>query len=237
MNRPMHLWRYGQFGLPVIVFPSAAGMAHEWEAHGMLDVLADWVNAGKIKLYCTESNVAEAWTRREQPAEWRIQRHAAYERYIVDELVPYVREDCRSESIPIASTGTSLGAYYAANFRLKYPEAFRWALCMSGRYDTSWLNDGAQSEAIYLNNPMAYVRHLQGDALERVRKQTHLVLVCGQGKYEEGNIEDTQMLGRLLSSKGISNECDLWGHDVSHEWNWWKRQARHHLGRLIDANG
>ena len=232
----MHLWRYGHFGIPVLVFPSAAGMAHEWEAHGMLDVLGDWVDAGKIKLYCTESNVAEAWTRRENPASWRIQRHEQYERYVVEELVPFIRQDCQSDSIPIAVTGTSLGAYYSANFTLKYPEIFRWALCMSGRYNTEWLNDGESNESIYLNNPMAYVPNLSGAALDRVKDRAHLVLVCGQGKWEDGNIEDTKMLAQLLEAKGISHECDLWGPDVSHEWGWWKRQARHHLARLIDAS-
>jgi esterase/lipase superfamily enzyme len=237
MDRPMHLWRYGTFGLPVLVFPSAAGMAHEWDSHGMLEALGDLIDAGKIKLYCTESNVAEAWTRRENPPAWRIQRHQAYERYVVNELAPYIRTDCRSETIPIAVTGTSLGAFYSANFCLKNPSIFRWALCMSGRYDISWLTDGFESSDIYFNNPMAFVPNLEGQALEQLRKLAHLVLVCGQGKWEDGNIEDTTALARLLDVKGISHECDLWGHDVSHEWTWWQRQARHHLLRLIADQG
>ena len=49
MDRPMHLWRYGTYGLPLLVFPSAAGMAHEWDAHGMLEALGDLVEAGKLK--------------------------------------------------------------------------------------------------------------------------------------------------------------------------------------------
>ncbi len=233
MGRPMHLWRYGTYGLPLLVFPSAAGMAHEWAAHGMLEALGDLVEAGKLKIYCTESNVAEAWTRRENPAPWRIKRHQAYERYVMTELVPFIRADCRAETIPIAVAGTSLGAYYSANFSLKYPTIFRWALCMSGRYDTVWLNDGFDNSDIYFNNPMAFVPNLDGQPLELVRKHLHLVLVCGQGKWETGNIEDTRALAKLLAAKGISHECDLWGHDVSHEWTWWKRQARHHLLRLI----
>jgi len=133
MGRHVHLWRYGHFGLPVLVFPSAAGMAHEWEAHGMIDTLADLIEGGKLKLYCTESNVAEAWTRKDNPIEWRLKRHHAYEHYVTSELVSFIRADCRSPDIPIAVTGTSLGALYSANFALKYPQTFRYALCMSGR--------------------------------------------------------------------------------------------------------
>ena len=233
MGRRMHLWRYGSFGWPVLVFPSAAGMAHEWEAHGMIEVLGDLLERGQLKLYCTESNVAEAWTRKENPPAWRIKRHQAYERYIVDELAAFIRSDCRSAQIPIAITGTSLGAYYAANFALKYPKVFQYALCLSGRYDVTWMTEGYSDQDIYFNNPLAFVPNLEGDALEEVRGNTHLTLVCGQGKWEDGNIEDTLGLAELLQAKGISHERDLWGRDVSHEWIWWRRQARHHLERYL----
>ena len=234
MGRRMHLWRFGHFGAPVLVFPSASGMAHEWEAHGMVGGLGDLIGGGRIKLYCSESNVAEAWTRRDSDPAWRLGRHQAFERYVVDELVPFIRRDCRSEEIKIAVTGTSLGAYYAANFALKFPQIFHYALCLSGRYDTDWLTDGYDSPEVYFNNPMAFVPNLDGEALERVRANTHLTLVCGQGKWEDGNIEDTRNFAGVLAGKGISHELDLWGHDVSHEWEWWLRQARLHLDKTLD---
>jgi esterase/lipase superfamily enzyme len=233
MGRRVHLWRYGHYGSPLLVFPSASGMAHEWDAHGMVAALGDFIEQGRLKLYCTESNVAEAWTRRETDPAWRIQRHRAFEAYVAGELVTFIREDCRSPDIPIAVSGTSLGAFYSANFALKFPETFRYALCLSGRYDISWLTNGFHSEEIYLNNPMAYVPHLDGAQLERVRHNTHLVLVCGQGKWEDGNIEDTEAFASILAAKGISHRHDLWGHDVSHEWVWWKRQVRHHLSSFL----
>jgi esterase/lipase superfamily enzyme len=229
LGRRVHLWRYGHFGAPLLVFPSASGMAHEWDAHGMVEALADFLEQGRLKLYCTESNVAEAWTRRESAPAWRMERHLAFEAYVIRELVPFIRDDCRTPDIPIGVTGTSLGALYSANFALKHPEIFRYALCMSGRYDISWLTDGYQSEAVYLNNPLAYLPNLEGEPLERVRRHAHLVLVCGQGKWEDGNIEETQALARVLAAKGISHRQDLWGHDVSHEWPWWRRQALYHL--------
>lgn len=231
MGRRMHMWRFGHYGAPLLAFPSASGMAHEWQAHGMVDALSDLINGGKIKLYCTESNVAEAWTGRDSDPAWRIQRHMAFERYIVDELVPLIRGDCNEADLPISVTGTSLGAYYSANFSLKHPEIFRYALCLSGRYDVSWLTDGFVNQDIYFNNPISYLPGLDGDELERVREHAHLVLVCGQGNWEDGNIEDTNRLADALDAKGISHQRDLWGHDVSHGWEWWKRQAAFHLGR------
>jgi esterase/lipase superfamily enzyme len=231
MGRRVHMWRYGQFGMPVLVFPSASGMAHEWDSHGMVEVLADLVNGGKIKLYTVESNVAEAWTRKENDPAWRIGRHLAYEKFVAHELVPWIRNDCRSANIPIATTGTSLGGFYACNFGLKFPQFFNYALCLSSRYEMRDFAGGNDSLDFYYNNPMAYVPNLNGSNLEAVREAVHFVLVCGQGKWEDGNIEEAQQFAGILSAKEISHQLDLWGHDVAHEWPWWRRQVRLHLAQ------
>ena len=62
---------------------------------------------------------------------------------------------------------------------------------------------------------MAYVPNLEGEHLTRVRDNTHLTLVCGQGQWEEGCIEETQAFANVLEAKGISHYRDIWGHDVS----------------------
>jgi esterase/lipase superfamily enzyme len=231
MGRSCHLWRYGHWGQPLLVFPSAAGFAHEWDAQGMIEALSPLIQGGRLKLYCTESNVAEAFTRRERDPSWRIARHQAFERYVTHELAAFIRADCRAEAIPIAVAGCSLGAYYAVNLALKHPETFRWALGMSGRYDIRHFLDGLSSPEVYFNNPLAYVRNLEGEALERVRRHTFLQLVCGQGAYEEGCIEETHALGDLLAAKAIPSHKDIWGHDVRHDWDWWRRQAVVHLSK------
>jgi esterase/lipase superfamily enzyme len=233
MGRPMHLWRYGHWGAPVLVFPTAAGFAHEWEVQGMVDAIADLLEGGKLKLYCTESNVAEAWTRREEDPAWRIQRHQAFERYVMGELVPFVRRDCGSARIRLATAGCSLGAFYSATFALKFPDTFSWALCMSGRYEMTGFTDGFSNLDVYFNNPLAFVANLAGEELERVRRGTRLILVCGQGPWEEGCIEETHALADLLAAKGVEHVRDIWGHDVSHGWEWWRRQVRFHLSREL----
>ncbi len=233
LGRDVHLWQFGHFGPPVIVFPTAAGFAHEWRAQGMIDTLAPLIHAGKMKLYCPESNVAEALTRKDNPPQWRIDRYDVYERFILDTLVPYVRADCNSPRIPIATAGASLGALYAANMALKHPETFWWSLCLSGRYELRPFLDHHDSPQVYFSNPLAYVYNLSGEPLERVRQRTRLTLVCGRGKWEEGCIEETEELGAVLAHKGISCHTDIWGRDVSHDWIWWKRQAQYHFHRRL----
>jgi esterase/lipase superfamily enzyme len=232
MGRKVHLWCHGHFGPPVIAFPSAAGFAHEWERHGMLDVLAPLINGGKLKLYCPESNVSEVWTAKDVPVPARMEKHHAYERFILETLVPFVREDCRWPTAPITAIGCSLGGTYAALFALKQPETFRQVLCMSGRYLTTELTK-ENHPSVYFNNPLAFLPGLQGPALDRVRRGTHLTLVCGRGAYEEGCIEETIALGQLLDQKQIPSVTDIWGRDSRHDWDWWQKQVVIHLPRLL----
>lgn len=232
LGRPLHLWRFGHWGRPVLVIPSAAGFAHEWQAQGMIDALAPFLAAGKIKLYCPESNVAEAWTRKEGDPRWRLQRHALYEKWVVETLVPKINADCNLPAeTPMTITGCSLGAMYAALFALRHPRVFDWALCMSGRYEVRHFLDGYSDGDVYFHNPLAFVPNLGGAALDHVCRNTFLTLVCGQGKWEEGCIEETLALADLCRHKGIPHERDIWGHDVRHDWEWWKRQAKYHFAK------
>ena len=231
MGRQMHVWCFGQFGLPLLVFPSAAGFAHEWDAHGMIGMLEPLINAGKIKVYCPESNVSQSWTAKNAPLEHRMHQHKLYEAFILNTMVPWIRQDCLTQEIPIAVAGCSLGGFYAANFALKYPHFFNWALCLSGRYQVTTFTGGQSSQDVYFNNPVAFVSHLHGKYLDHVRQHTHIVLVCGRGAFEEGCIEETIELGGILKSKNIPCEVDIWGHDSRHDWDWWRRQAHVHLNR------
>jgi esterase/lipase superfamily enzyme len=103
---------------------------------------------------------------------------------------------------------------------------------MSGRYNIEPVAGGPDIE-VYFNNPLAYVEHMGEDTLQHVRGRTHLVLVCGQGAWEDQCIEETIRLADLLAWKGISHERDLWGHDVEHHWYWWRKQIAFHFEKAL----
>lgn len=233
LGRDVHVWCYGHWGEPLLVFPSAAGMAHEWEAQGMIDALAPWIHAGKLKIYCPESNIAQTWTNRHVHPSEAVKLHNTYERWVIETLVPAIRDDCRSPSMRLATAGCSMGAYFAVNFSLKFPEVFKWTLAMSGRYDVQEFTGGFSNLDIYLNNPLAYLHNAQGEQLERLRRLVHLTLVVGLGPWEEGCIEETIRLADECARLGISHERDIWGLDVEHGWYWWRRQAQVHFGRAL----
>jgi esterase/lipase superfamily enzyme len=204
-------------------------MAHEWQHSGAVEALQPWIDAGQIKLYCPESNVSVAWTGEGDPA-WRLAQHARYERFITEDLVRYIREDCATPEIKIATTGCSFGAYYAVNTALKHPDKFHYALGMSGRYRPETFLDGYRGPELYMHHPMAHVSGLSGEPLSAAQG-VEVVLVAGQGNFEGNCTHETREMASVLKAKGIPATLDVWGHDVSHEWVWWRRQLLHHLGR------
>lgn len=169
--------------------------------------------------------------RQNAPLDHRMHQHKLYESFILNTMVPWIQDDCKTKEIPIAVAGCSLGGFFAANFVLKFPHVFSWGLCLSGRYQVTTFTGGATSSDVYFNNPIAYTTNLHGKYLEHVQKNAHLVLVCGQGAFEEGCIEETIQLGGILKAKNISCDLDIWGRDSRHDWDWWRRQAIMHLNR------
>ncbi len=222
---------YGHYGRPVLVFPSEAARAEDFANNGMIAGVADVVDAGRVKLYSVESYDAVSWSARDVPLEERARRHGGYESWIVDQVVPYIQEDCGGAS-DIIATGCSMGAYHALNFAFKRADLFPVALCFSGSYDPSrWHGWGERGDATYFNNPMDYIAHLHGDHLEWLRTRLTVLLVCGQGQWEDttGALESTRAMAGLLASKGIRHELDLWGYDVPHDWPSWRAQFAKHL--------
>ncbi len=62
LGRRVHLWAFGEMGRPLIVFPSNAGVAHEWQKGGMIEALSPLLAAGRIKIYCPETNVSKTFS-------------------------------------------------------------------------------------------------------------------------------------------------------------------------------
>jgi esterase/lipase superfamily enzyme len=232
LGRRVHVWSFGEVGQPLVVFPSNAGVAHEWKHGGMIDALSPLLAAGRLKIYCPETNVSKSFSG-SGGVRWRMAHHNAYESFVMNTLVPFIREDTRTPHARMIATGCSVGALYSSIFVLKHPETFARALCLSGRYSASWFFNGQSNEDLYLNDPLAFVPNLRGAALERVRRNAHLTVVVGRGAHEDGCIPETTEFGALLKRKRIPHHLAFWGEDSSHTYPWWQKQARHYLSQLV----
>ncbi len=233
LGRDIELLIFGHYGPPMIVFPTAGGRFYDFENNGMIEAVAPWLEAGKVRLYCVDSIDHASWLNFSLPPGARARRHNDYKDWVVNTLVPFIGAEYDAPVVKIAVTGCSLGGFHAANFALQFPQLFNYALCLSGRYNIEALCGASDSLDVYFNNPVAYAYHLSGEALELVRRDTHLVLVCGQGAWEDVCLAETHRLADILVTKGISHERDIWGHDVEHHWYWWRKQIAYHFGKSL----
>ena len=224
---------YGHYGRPLLAFPSEQGPAWQYEERGMIESLEPLLDAGRAKVYCVQSYDSWTWHDTSVPLEERAQRHGHYEDWILNRVVPWIAEDTAGGG-ELMVTGCSFGAYHAANFCLKRADLFPLAICQSGVYDVSVVGWGQEGDSVYFNNPANYVANLDGDHLDWLRSRASLLLVCGQGQWEDttGALESTNRFAQLLGSKGIRCELDLWGFDVPHDWPSWRAQLAYHLPRF-----
>ena len=54
MGRDVHLWTFGWWGAPVLVFPTAGGMAHEWKHNGVVEALANCTRVRFMEVSCCD---------------------------------------------------------------------------------------------------------------------------------------------------------------------------------------
>lgn len=232
IQHDMEYKTYGNAGQGVLVFPSQDQRFYEWEDHGMIDVLAPMIEQGLIRLICCDSIDAETWSRTDGDYHERIELHERWFNYIVNELIPEVRIRDNEQFIV---TGCSMGGYHAGNFFFRRPDLFSTLFSMSGLFYADYFFPNYDDELIYRNSPEAFLKDYNAPnvLLDRYRNK-RIVLCCGQGQWEGVTQASTGRLGAILDSKGISNWVDIWGKDVFHDFEWWRKQVVYHFGFILE---
>jgi esterase/lipase superfamily enzyme len=230
-----HVVAYGHWGVPVLFFPAEGGSAFDLENRGIVDALAEPLEAGRIKVYAVDANDGSTWSDRSLPLEERARRYEGFQVWVTDQVASAIHADCGGH-VAIATAGVSLGAYHAVNSALRRADLFPYALGMSGSYDpTAWDGWGDRGDAVYFNAPLMYLQHMAGDHLDWLRQSVFVQLCVGSGAWEvhpTQALPSTIALGELLAAKGIRHAVDVWGDDTPHDWPSWARMAAKHLGGL-----
>jgi esterase/lipase superfamily enzyme len=221
--------RWGHFGQPVIVFPTAGGDAEEIERMGLLDALGGLLEAGRIKVYSCDSVAGAAIMRGEGSAGFRGALLKAYQEFARFEMVPAIRADCLSPEISVVTAGASVGAFNAVSMLCRFPDAVSAAVGMSGTYDMARFVGGGAGEELYFATPMYFLPGLNGGHLEALRSR-FAILASGEGRWE--NIGESWRMADVLGSKGIPNRVDVWGPDYDHDWPTWRRMLPQYLAEL-----
>lgn len=233
MHREMELKVYGHYGKPLLIFPTQGGTFHEAEDYQMIHALARFINEGRIKVYTVDSIDKDSWANDQAAVHDRGNRHEQYNGYIMQEVVPFIRNHCNNSDIRIAVTGCSMGAYHAANFFFRHPFVFDTTIAISGIYDLKLFIGEWTDDVVYYNSPLMYLRNLTDHhVLEQLRKNT-IVIAVGQGAWEEEMIADTNEIRSILEEKNIPAWIDFWGHDVDHDWPWWRIMLPYFIEKLF----
>src|SRR5438270_10511635 len=91
LNRDMETLVFGHAGMPLVVFPTSMGRFFEFEDRGMIGVLAPKLERGELQVFCPDAVDLESWYNKHVHPRVRVMRHMQYERYLLYELMPYVR--------------------------------------------------------------------------------------------------------------------------------------------------
>ena len=226
VEQAVQLVRWGWFGTPVLLFPTAGGDAEEVERFHLIGALMPLIDAGRIKVYSTDSIAGQAWIAKQHPAEFCACLQNRFDAMVYHEIVPAIRQDCQSPEIEIIATGASIGAFNAVATLCRHPDAFRLAIAMSGTYDLSAYLQGHFIQDFYFASPLHFLPGLEGPLLEQLR-QRRILLPTGEGDYE--NIGESWRMAAVLGERGIPNRVDCWGSQWHHNWITWRAMLPKYL--------
>lgn len=231
LGQNMELKAYGWRGRPVLVFPTSGGRFHEYEDFGMIRALQPFLEEGRLCLFTVDSLDRQSWLNGSASPREKVERHEAYERYILQEVLPFIHARLQGGQ-KVLSTGCSLGAYHAANFFFRHPDLFDAVIGLSGLYGLGFSLGDNLRDGAYFHSPLHYLPGLEDPwFLERYR-ESRIVLCAGQGAWEEESIRETLEMKTILENKSVPAWVDLWGTDVDHDWPWWHCQMPYFLGCL-----
>ena len=226
LEQEMPLVRWGHFGTPVLLFPTAGGDAEEIERFHLITVLTPLIEAGRIKVYSTDSVAGRAWFSGEHSPEYCSLFQNRFDEFIYREVTPAIRADCGSDDMEIITSGASIGAFNAVATVCRHPDAYRMAIAMSGTFDLSKYLQGRMSDDFYFSSPLHYLPNLDGPQLELLR-QRFILIPSGEGRWED--IGESWRLANMLGAKGIPNRVDAWGPDWDHDWQTWREMLPRYL--------
>lgn len=227
LNRDMHMVIYGHGGVPFLVFPTQDSMCRNYEDFGMIGVLSDYLEGGRIQLFTVDSVDRESWSNKFGNGDERAERQEQYFRYIVDEVVPFIRS--RNDQPP-AVTGCSMGANHSLITFLRRPDLFCGMIALSGVYSTDFFFGGFMNGTLYESTPERFLPNMPADhPYIQMYNERKMILCSGQGDWEQDGLPALRYLESVFRDKGIHAWVDYWGYDVAHDWPWWFKQMRYFL--------
>src|SRR2546425_5485470 len=153
IRQEIQMVRWGTFGKPVLLFPTAGGDAEEVERFLLIKALGSLLESGRIKIYSVDSIASRALLSGEHSPRhcaWLMNR---FDAFLYEEVVAAIRTDCRTPDIEVMSAGASIGAFNALAVLTRHPDVFSAAVCMSGSFDLDRLMRIEATPDFYFSSP------------------------------------------------------------------------------------
>lgn len=228
LDRHMEFKSYGHQGKPVLVFPTSRGRFYQYEDFGMIGAVSGFIDSGMIQVWACDGIDGETFLAHGGNAYDRIRQHERYFNYITQELIPFIKHQSIQANNGfehmLMTTGCSLGAYHSANMFFRFPWHFDSLIALSGVYSTEHFFGSFMDQQTYFNSPIHYLANLTDEAYLDHYRRSSIVICCGKGTFEDQMIADTLKVKEILASKNVPAWIDIWGEDVNHDWDWWRRQ-------------
>ncbi len=225
--------RWGNYGLPLLLFPTAGGDAEEVERFYLIKMLAPFIHEGRLKIYSIDSVNGRNWITAPSTAH-RVWVQQQFDKHIRNEVVPIIRRDCCSDHIEIMTAGASLGAYNALVSICRHPDIFSRAICMSGTYDMQRFTDGEWFGELYHQIPSLFVPGLPQQWKDQLKKR-FILLATGQGRNEAPG--ESWKVAHALGESSIPNRVDLWDHEWPHDWVTWREMLPKYIQEMLVSLG
>jgi esterase/lipase superfamily enzyme len=230
MECDVNIARWGHYGAPVLLFPTAGGDAEEIERMLLIQALIPLIDGGHIKVYSCDNVAGRAWLSKQYSPEYCSRLQNLFDAFIYHDVVGVIRDDCSSTGIEIIVAGASIGAFNAVASLCRHPDVFRLAIGMSGTFDLSKFLNGRFNQDFYFCSPVHFLPALGDEAiLEQLRKR-FVLLPTGEGRWEDPG--ESWRLADVLGAKGIPNRVDPWGQDHDHDWSTWRAMLPKYLAEF-----
>lgn len=224
LQREMEMLVFGHGGARVLVFPTSCGRFFEWEDRGMIAALGHHLREGWLQLFCVDSVDVESWYCDWAHPSGRAARHAAYDRYLLQEVLPFSQQV--NDNAFVIAAGASFGAYHAATFGLRHPQHVRRIVAMSGLYDIRRFADGYYDDNAYLYNPIDFIPNEHEPERLHALQEQDIILATGR---EDTLMPSARALSAALWERGIGNALREWD-GRAHDWPFWQRMITHYIG-------
>jgi esterase/lipase superfamily enzyme len=229
-GREVNTVRYGHFGTPLLLFPTAGGDCEEPERFHLIEAIGPFLEDLRLKVYTVDSLAGQAWLKECRTLEEAAAVQNRFDACIYREVVPHIRRDCQDAKVEILTAGASIGAFNALASVCRHPDVFRAAICMSGTYDMERFLKGRVTQDYQDSSPLHFLPLLSGPQLDHLRRR-FVLLTHGQGEFEDPN--QSWKVADALGDRSVPNRVDAWGKEWRHDWVTWRKMLPQYLGELL----